>query len=101
MRISDWSSDACSSDLDAGNDRHVDAGGGRAVDEAEEHVGVEEELGNRPGGPGIDLALQIVEVDDGVGGLWVHLGIGGDADLEIARPPQSFDQIGADRKSVV
>src|SRR3546814_15979508 len=84
MRISDWSSDVCSSDLrlaalrhlpralevydrqDARHDRRLDAGGPRPVDEAQVVVGIEEELGDRAAGAGVALALQVVEVGGGV-----------------------------------
>ena len=49
----------------------------------QEHVDIEEELGDRPVGAGIELALEIVEVVAGAARLGMGLGIGGDADLEI------------------
>ena len=47
---------------DARHDLGVDARRGGLVAEAEEAVGREEELGDRPVGAGVDLALEIVEV---------------------------------------
>ena len=44
-----------------------DAGRGGTVAEAQEIVGIEEELGDAAVGAGIDLALEIVEVGLGVG----------------------------------
>ena len=52
---------------DARHDRHVDAGRRRVVAEAQEIVGLEEELGDAAVGAGIDLALQVLEVGLGVG----------------------------------
>ena len=65
-----------------------------ALDEAQIDVGVEEELRDRAGGAGIDLALQIVEIGRGARRLGMGLGIGGDADLEIGDAPQPGDEIG-------
>ena len=42
---------------DAGDDRHGDAGGGDAVAETQEHLGVEKELGDRPAGAGVELGF--------------------------------------------
>ena len=47
---------------DPGHDLGVDAGRGGLVAEAEEAVGREEELGDRPVRAGVELALEIVEV---------------------------------------
>ena len=52
---------------DAGHDRHVDAGRRGVVAEAQEIVGLEEELGDAAVGAGIDLALEVVEIGLGVG----------------------------------
>src|SRR3546814_1700446 len=39
MRISDWSSDVCSSDLDPGGDKQIEDGAdGKAADQADRHV---------------------------------------------------------------
>src|SRR3546814_3208061 len=107
MRISDWSSDVCSSDLpardlgaaglgeapqlgevgdrhDPGHDRDVDAERARVVDEAEVDVGVVEVLGDRAVGAGVDLALEVAQVDMRVVGLRVALGIDADLDVEAA-----------------
>ena len=48
---------------DAGHDRHGDAGGRGAVEEAEIELGIEEELRDGARGAGIDLAFQIVEIE--------------------------------------
>ena len=47
---------------DAGDDLGSDARSGRLVAKAEEALGFEEELGDRAGGPGVELALEIVEI---------------------------------------
>src|SRR3546814_6914497 len=105
MRISDWSSDVCSSDLpardlgaaglgeapqlgevgdrhDPGHDRDVDAERARVVDEAEVGVGVVEVLGDRAVGAGVDLALEVAQVGMRVVGLRMALGIAADLDVE-------------------
>src|SRR3546814_14748110 len=105
MRISDWSSDVCSSDLpardlgaaglgeapqlgevgdrhDPGHDRDVDAERARVVDEAEVGVGAVEVLGDRAVGAGVDLAPEVAQVDMRVVGLRIALGIAAAPDLE-------------------
>ena len=77
---------------DAGNDLGVDTCSRRFVAEAEEAVGREEELGDRPVGTGIDLPLEVLEVEDAVAGVRVDLGIGGDRDVERGNRPQAGDQ---------
>src|SRR5579862_3198593 len=47
---------------DAGDDRNIDSGGARAIEQAEEGAVIEEELRDGTAGAGIDLALQIVEI---------------------------------------
>ena len=49
---------------------------------------VEEELGDRHGRAGVELALEVVDVGAGARRLGVHLGIGADRDLEVADPAQ-------------
>ncbi len=44
--------------------------------------------------PGVDLALEVVEIGLRRGGLGMHFGIGGDGDVEIGDPHQPFDQLG-------
>ena len=48
---------------DAGDDWHRDTGALRTLDKAEVDVVVEEELRNGACGAGVDLALEVVEVD--------------------------------------
>src|SRR3546814_20190084 len=76
MRISDWSSDVCASDLEAehGDGRHLYAAGGRAAPAADEHQHLGEELrggahgaqvdGVEAGGAGHDAVEE--DVDGGV-----------------------------------
>ncbi len=64
------------------------------VAEPEEGVGLEEELGDRRGGAGIDLALEPRDVGAVVGGLGVRLGIGAGADREAPGLGQRRDQLG-------
>ena len=61
---------------------------------SQEQIDVEEELGDRPVGAGVELVLQIVEVVPGALRLGMGLGIGGDADLEIGDPLQPGDEVG-------
>ncbi len=77
-----------------GDDRGGDAGGQGAVQEAQEHVGVEKILGDGAGGAGVQLALQIVEVRLGAGGGRVDFRVGGDRDLEVGDAAQAGDQVG-------
>ena len=65
-----------------------------AVAEAQKHIDIEEELGDRAAGAGIELALQIVEIVAGAARRGMGLGIGGDADLEIGDALQPGDEIG-------
>ena len=79
---------------DPGNDLDVHPGGGDAVAEAEEILGREEELADRAVGPGIDLALEMVEVGLGTGRFRVNLGIASDRNVERRDLLQPGDQIG-------
>ena len=72
----------------------MDAGRRGVVAEAQEVVGLEEELSDAPIGAGIDLALQVLEVGLGVGRIWMLLGIARDADLERPDLLQASDQGG-------
>ena len=47
---------------DSRHDRCGDAGGQAQIQETQKHRGVEEEVGNRPVGTGVQFALEIVEV---------------------------------------
>ena len=69
-----------------------------------------EELGDRPVGAGVDLALQVVEVGRGRCRPGVHLGVRGDRDLEVVAVgagPDGGDEVGcglvatADRRVTV
>ena len=62
----------------------VDARRGGDVEKAEIDAVVEEELGDRAVGAGVDLALQHLDVVQQVRALRMLLGIGGDRDFEIA-----------------
>src|SRR3546814_19197881 len=70
MRISDWSSDVCSSDLLAGADRAVAIGSDSVASEADTvsfgHLATDED--EFTGGPyGSDLQRRLVNVADGIG----------------------------------
>ena len=78
---------------DAGEDRRGDPGPDAGVAEAEEGLGLEEELGDGRGRAGVDLALQEVDVGLRVGGVGVRLGVGAHADREAARARQRLDQL--------
>ena len=58
------------------------------------HSGREEELGGRPVGAGVDLALEIVEIGCGAGKSGWHFGIGGDRNFERRDRLQAGDQLG-------
>ena len=80
-----------------GNDRRVDPCRRRRVAKAQEAVGREEELRDRAGRPGIELALQIVEVGLRAIGVGMRFGIGGDRDFErrdCLQPGDQLDRIG-------
>src|SRR3546814_4392028 len=90
MRISDWSSDVCSSDL--------------PVAKAEEGVGFKEELADAARRARIELALQELHVAVGRQGFRMALRIGCDRYLERRDFQQPFGQFGGigialDRKS--
>ena len=78
----------------AGDDRHVNAGGARPIEKAEVAIDVEEELGDRPAGAGVDLALEVVDVGLRARRLRMRLRIGGDGNVEAGHPLQPGDQIG-------
>ena len=67
---------------DAGHDRRADAGRRAAVAETQERVAVVEELRDRPGRAGVDLAAQVVEIGRRRGRLGMHLRIGRHGDVE-------------------
>ncbi len=79
---------------DARHDRRVHPRRRGAIAEAQEIVGVEEELGDAAVGAGIDLALEILQVGFGVRRIGVLLGIAGGADLERADLLQADDELG-------
>src|SRR3546814_16760691 len=68
----------------------------RSVDEAEVGVGVVEVLGDRAVGAGVDLALEVAQVDMRVVGLRMALGIAADLDVETAvvLAADEFAQVG-------
>ena len=67
---------------DAGHDRDGDAARAHAVDVAEVHLVVEEELADGARGAGVDLRLQHVDIGLDRGRFRMLLGIAGDRDLE-------------------
>ena len=69
-------------------------GRGDSVAEAEEAIGREEELGDRPVGAGIDLALQIIEVGALVRAVGMGFGISGHRNVERSDLLQARDQLG-------
>ena len=66
-----------------GTMRRVDTRGRAAIAEAQEQVGVVEELRDRARRAGVDLALELVEVELGARRLRMLLRIRGDGDLEV------------------
>jgi hypothetical protein len=81
----------------ARHDRNGDPRRRRPIAKAQKEIDVEKVLGDRADGPGIDLALQVVDIVLGALRLGMGLGIGGDADLEIGDLPQPGDKIGGIR----
>jgi hypothetical protein len=77
-----------------------DAGGGAGVAEAEEGLGLEEELGDGGGRTGVDLALQVVHAVLHGRGLGMRIGIGADAERELAGLGQRLDQVDGAREAV-
>ena len=71
-----------------------DAGRAGHVEEAEIGAVVEEELGDRPVRPGVDLALQHLDVVQERRALRMLLRIGPDRDLEIADRLGVGDEVG-------
>ena len=67
---------------DAGHDGNGDAARADAVEIAEEHLVVEEELADRGRRAGIDLGLQHVDIGLDARRLGMLLRIAGDRDLE-------------------
>ena len=78
---------------DARHDRDFDPRRGGDVEKAEIDGIVEEELGDRAVGAGVDLALQRLDVVQQGRALRVLFGIGGDRDLEIAGALDRGDEI--------
>src|SRR5439155_19374474 len=78
-----------------GHDWNGDPGSADPFDKADEDIDVEEELSDRAIGAGVNLAFEIVEVRFRAPRLRVTFREGGNADLEIADPTQSCDEIGS------
>ena len=78
---------------DAWQDGRGDPGGDAGVAEAEEGFRLKEELGDGGMGTRVDLALEVVDICLGVGGIGVLLGVGPDPDAELARLCQRLDQL--------
>src|SRR6056297_3930282 len=85
---------------DAGDDGRVDPGPGAGIAEPKERLGLEEELRDRLGGAGVDLALEPVDIGGLVGGLGVFFGIGADADGELAGLCEGRNQLAAVSKAL-
>ena len=68
--------------------------GADAIEIAEEHLVVEEELGDGGRGAGVDLGLQHVDIGLDARRLRVLLGIAGDGNLERRNRLDAVDEIG-------
>ena len=79
---------------DARDDRDRDPGGPDLLQVAQVDLVLEEELGDRLIGAGIDLGLQGVDVGVQRGRLGMLLGVGRDRDLEVADPLDPLHQFG-------
>src|SRR3546814_18839343 len=105
MRISDWSSDVCSSDLDRERRRRVDGEGGRGALHHRHFVG--EVRGNELQGRGIERARQAghVHPERGCGGgraVETHPAGQLQARVVVDEPADGLAVVdGRDRKSVV
>jgi hypothetical protein len=62
--------------------------------ETQEQPGIEKELGDRSRGAGVELALQVIEVEFRAWRLGMHFGVSRDRDVEVCNFPQSRDEIG-------
>ncbi len=79
---------------DPRHDFGIDPGRRRRIAEPQERIGFEKELGDRAIGPGVDLALQIVQIVLGIGRIGMTFGIGRDRNLERVQLAQARDQRG-------
>ena len=79
---------------DARNDRRLDSRGARAVEKPQEHVRAKEELRDRAGRAGVELALEIVEVESGARRVGMDFRVSRDVDFEVADLLQAFHQVG-------
>src|SRR3981081_10169 len=79
---------------EAGHDGDSDAAGADAVQIAEEHLVVEEELADGRRCPRIDLGPEHVDLGIEAGRLGVLLGIASDRDVERRDGLDAFDEIG-------
>src|SRR5438874_7150715 len=79
---------------DSRHDRRLDPGGDRLVDEVIVAVGVEEILGDRRVGAGVDLALEVGEILARISGLRMIFRVRRDFDVEpvARRRADEFDQ---------
>src|SRR5262249_11982303 len=80
---------------DAGHDRHVDAACAHAIEVAEVEVVLEEELGDRACGAGIDLGREHGEVGLNRGAVRRLFRIGGDRHLDVGEALDAGDQVGS------
>ena len=68
---------------DPRDDRCRDPGTPRGLEETQKDIGIEEELGDRPIGAGIEFGFETVEVGSGRRRLGMNLGVGAYPDLHI------------------
>src|SRR4051794_20055105 len=86
---------------DAGHELGRDARDLERVAEAEDAVGIEAVLADEAGRPGVDLALQVLEVGERAAGLGMHLGVAGDADLEVGDGPEARHEVAREGVAVL
>src|SRR5687768_18075393 len=68
---------------DAGHDRRLNASGRTLISKTQEYVRIEKELRDRARRTGVELRLQIVELEARARRFGMYFGIGGDGDFEI------------------
>ena len=77
----------------AGENRHVDSHFGSPIPEGEEVVIVEEELGDEKTRAGVDLALEVLQVEVRIRALRMAFGMAGGPDAKVVPVTNESDQL--------
>src|SRR5689334_9766917 len=80
--------------LDARHDRRGDPRLRGALEQLEIIAVVEEHLSDRPGSAGIELALEVIDLDVPAGRLRMLFGISGDRDIEVSNLADAGNELG-------